>query len=595
MSQVTISFDQSKSQFLIRCPVWANDVVNAHVPNKRWNKGQKAWTVALLRQNLTAIEALASTPGVLLSDEANKAIKQYYNKKRKQTAHGFPSWYPFKTPPRKHQKKALDKLYKHDFVALFMEMQTGKSKTALDYCAARRMEDRLRGVLVLTKLSLRENWEIQLQKHCPIPYSIHYPQTDKMRAFENWMASNPDFPVMVVGWESLSAGGMVKMCERFLLAFKSAIIGDETTYIAGHKATRTQRVLALRNMSECRLALTGTPVLEGPMNLYSQFEFLDPDIIGIGDFYAFRNRYAVMGGYHREVRPGGPKVPVEIVGYQNLEELNRLIAPYTFQVTKDEAYDLPPKRYEKRMVDVTKEQRALLDEIKKKQSFSLKSGIDVVMKNVLESALRRHQIAGGYAVDPREVIRQKMDGTLASKTVYDPVELVEPDRNPKMIEVMSIWEEARKKKQMLLWAVYQPEIEALIGLAKHMGLRVGQLHGKVPKDQRQTEVNRFEAGDYDIIIGNASTGGMGYTMQAAELNIFYNNTFKMIDRVQAEDRSYGDGQTKSGIWIDIVARNTMDVTTLEALAQKKDLATFMRENLEQVMALLNGELAGQPA
>ena len=33
------------------------------------------------------------------------------------------------------------------------------------------------------------------------------------------------------------------------------------------------------------------------MNLFMQFEYLDPNIIGIGDYYAFRNRYAIMGGY----------------------------------------------------------------------------------------------------------------------------------------------------------------------------------------------------------------------------------------------------------------------------------------------------------
>lgn len=591
---VTVDFDSDKSLFVIQCPVWANDLVLSKVPNRRWSKPRRAWTTPLLKQNVAHIKELSTLAGVRLLPAAARAVSGYEKKKREHKADGFPSWYKFKTKPRKHQAAALAKIYKHDAVALFMEMQTGKSKTAIDYCVARRMEDRIRGMLVITKLSLRQNWGIQLETHCPIPYSIHYPETSKQKQFDRWLGEDHDFRVMVVGWESLSAGGMVEMCERFLLAVKSAVVGDETTYIANHKATRTKRVCEFRNISECRLALTGTPVLEGPMNLYSQFDFLDPDIIGIGDFYAFRNRYAVMGGYRREIRPG-VKQPMEIIGYQNLDELNGLIAPYTFQVLKKDAYDLPPKRREVRTVQVTKEQRRLLDQIRKTESFSLKDKPEVVMQNVLESALRRHQIAGGYAVDPREVIKTKMDGTLVKKLVYDPIELVKPKDNPKMIEVMNVLEGIKKKKQFLLWAVYMPEIRALIGLAKGMGFRIGELHGGIPNNDRQAMVNRFENGDFDGIIGNASTGGMGYTMQAAELNLFYNNTFKMIDRVQAEERSYGDGQTKSGMWTDIIAENTMDVTTMEALIEKKNLADYMHERLADIMLLLDGQRAGQGA
>jgi SNF2 family DNA or RNA helicase len=329
------------------------------------------------------------------------------------------------------------------------------------------------------------------------------------------------------------------------------------------------------------------PALEGPMNLYSQGEFLDPNIIGIGDFYAFRNRYAIMGGYQREIRPG-LKVATEIVGYQNLDELMGLLAPYTHEVNKTDVYDLPPKRFEHRQVTLTATQQKLYDEIRKQGTLNLNGNPEIVLKNVLGVSLRLHQVAGGYAVKAREERKIGKDGLPKLVVKYDVVELIKPKENPKMQEVVDIMEEVKGKKQVLLWAVYQPEIDALAGLMRSMGFRVGELHGGVPDADRQPMIREFQAGGIDVIVGNASTGGMGYTMSAAELSIFYNNTFKAIDRVQAEDRPWGHGQTKSGIWVDVSAERTIDLTILQALKMKQDLSEYLRSRLREISDLLTG-------
>jgi SNF2 family DNA or RNA helicase len=102
------------------------------------------------------------------------------------------------------------------------------------------------------------------------------------------------------------------------------------------------------------------------------------------------------------------------------------------------------------------------------------------------------------------------------------------------------------------------------------------------------QVKQFNAGGLQWMIGNASTGGMGYTMMASEINVFYNNTFKMVDRVQAEDRAYGHGQTKSPAYVDIVAEKTIDTTILKALEQKQNLADFVRGRIKHLQDLLDG-------
>ena len=264
-----------------------------------------------------------------------------------------------------------------------------------------------------------------------------------------------------------------------------------------------------------------------------------------------------------------------------------LIGPYSYQVMKAEAYDLPPKRYQVREVEITKEQRQMYNIIKKNNI--LKNGDDVkVIENTLELLLRLHQVAGGYTVKPREITKFDASGNPKVKVVYDPVELISPDKNPKIVELLSIVGQA-KGKQGIVWAAYKPEICAIVKEMRKLGLRVGELHGDVPDGDRQPMVDAFKRGEYDWIVGNASTGGMGYPMHTAEIAIFFNNTHKIRDRLQAEDRLWGDGQTKSPILIDLVASGTVDKTIMRALEVKEDLHNYVRKRIREVHSMMEGE------
>jgi hypothetical protein len=586
MTAIDVDFDPSDNRLLVRCPYYANDLIK-DLPSYRWSKTKRAWLVPLIRKNVEALRSDKLRPYVSMTKAANEAIltldRAVAVSKDRTT---FPAWYPFKTEPRKHQRRALDKGYSLRAFAMFMDMQTGKSKTAIDLCAVHRMEGKIGAILILVKRSLRRNWLRQFNLHCPLPYDFYTPDSGKEREFMRWLETPHDLKVMTVGWESLSAGRMREFCKRYMQVMtKPAVIGDETTYIAGHQAIRSKEAVELGAMAEYKYALTGTPILEGPLNLFMQFEYLDPNVIGIGDFYAFRNRYAVMGGF-KDPKSGRP---MQVIGYQNLEELTETVAPYIFQVLKTEAYDLPPKRYEERTVELTKVQRTLYDKIKNDGAFMPKGAKEeVVLKNVLGVALRLHQVAGGYAVKPRIVKKFTVDGECIEKTVWDPVEIVAPKDNPKVIELMATMEEMGKK-QGLIWCVYMPEIGAMRWALKHMGKSWGELHGGIVEVARQPVVDAFERGDTQYVLGNASTGGMGFTMMASQVNMFYSNTFKMIDRVQAEDRAYGDGQTKSGVWIDYTAEKTIDRTILAALAEKKDVAAYIRERIQYASNMLDGQ------
>ncbi len=81
---------------------------------------------------------------------------------------------------------------------------------------------------------------------------------------------------------------------RIFLIGKSMMIVDESTTIKNPQAKRTKNILSLSKEAKYRRILTGSPVTQSPMDLWSQMDFLDPEILGQQSFYAFRTRYAVV-------------------------------------------------------------------------------------------------------------------------------------------------------------------------------------------------------------------------------------------------------------------------------------------------------------
>jgi SNF2 family DNA or RNA helicase len=81
-------------------------------------------------------------------------------------------------------------------------------------------------------------------------------------------------------------------------------------------------------------------------------------------------------------------------------------------------------------------------------------------------------------------------------------------------------------------------------------------------------------------VGNAATGGVGLNMTAAELVVYFSNSFSFTDREQSEDRAHRIGQTRSVTYIDLIAEGTVDETVVKALREKKDVSEFVRTSID---------------
>lgn len=575
---IQIEFDAKSGRFLVRCPIFANELITA-APSRTWSRQARAWLLPATRKNVEFIEdqlkGLAN-----LDEQAQEAVAEVKSTVEKlQRGSKFPAHYKYKTEPFPYQKVGVEKGYgKHAF-ALYMDMGTGKSKVITDLVAAMVLDGKVNSVLLVCKLTLLGNWIEQLNTHCPIPFS-HRVHSNDLRGFVNWMhdTKDKDLRIYMIGTESLSAGLGHQFAEKFLLMSpKAATVVDEAHMISNHKAKRTERVIGFGRMCDYRMVATGTPISSGPMNLFAQFEFLDPNIIGIGDFYAFRNRYAIMGGPMVEIR--GRKQAVQIVGYQNLQELIGLVEPHVYQVRKsDVLVDLPAKRYTVRRFQLTKEQTEFYKKVtKEKYEFD---GKDITLKNVLEVMLRQQQICGGFIAD--KTAEQRWHGKTEEWLTHEKVTMhpiVPYDKNPKIAELLDILDE-NARAPTIIWSRYKPEQAAIMSVLRARGDRCALIDGDVSPEERTKIANEFQTGGIDYLVSSQQVGGVGLTLTRASVVVFFSNTFSYVDRDQAEDRAHRIGQKNSVLYVDLVAEGTLEEKAiLPSIREKRDVADYVRDQI----------------
>lgn len=570
----SVDFDEKRGRFVIRCPIWDNDRVRA-LPNRRWNKGGNCWFAPAIRANIESIERIyQESDTTSVSDAAKAKIANYLDSRgsRAKTS-AFPVFYGFKRQPRPKQREGLDKTYGLHASALFMDMRTGKTKVAIDWACAMRIEDRIDKVILICPLSLRKNWKREFIKDAPIPIDAYLLDTSKPKDFERWLTAKHDFKWLLVGVESLAAGKAIDFCKRFALtSVKMLCAVDESSKIKAHNATRSENAVSLARMCEYRMIMTGTPLTKNPLDLYMQYEFIDPDIIGLGDYYAFRARYAEMGGYENR----------QVVGYNNLDELIELVSPYTFQVRQHEVFQHDKTRVV-REVPMAVEQKRLYKELKSRSRLGLLgSDLELVVQNVLEKSLRLQEIAGGF------VSYQHTEEELAKmRALWGPAKKLPrtyrvpiPGPNPKLNDLIEATEEY--EGQTIIWCAFKDEIFAVRDAlrAKYGPDSVVELHGDI--DEHQRDVNVYEIFQKKLarfIVGNTATGGMGLTMDAAENIFFYSNTYNFVDREQGEERGTAEG--KNTLIVDFTCEATIDGTIIAANEEKKDLSEYIRGKIDE--------------
>jgi len=251
----------------------------------------------------------------------------------------------FKTEPYEHQLTALEKSCDKRQYAYFMEMGTGKSKVLVDNVTHLYAKGKINAVLIIAPKGVYRNWaKREIPIHMPdfIERQIYLwtpgESAKVMKEKEDLIKPSSEIKFLVMNVEALSTPKGVKFAWKFISNHDTLMAVDESTTIKNPTAKRTKNIVKLGKYCYYRRILTGSPVTRSPLDIYTQCQFLDPALLGFSSYYSFRNRYALLVD-----RSAGGRSFKQVVGFQNLEELNGLMQPFSYRVLKEDCLDLPDK------------------------------------------------------------------------------------------------------------------------------------------------------------------------------------------------------------------------------------------------------------
>lgn len=453
-----------------------------------------------------------------------------------------------------------------DVFAWLMEMGTGKSKVILDEWQDAVGAGTLQNLMVVAPAGSYRNWfedksedqQSEIRKHLDprlLKSAIVAPwetgggvEAQRRLEFALRPTDRPRLTFMNV--EALSTVERARdFMSSFLESGETMLAVDESTTIKGG-SKRTKAILKMAPTATARRIATGLITPRSPMDLFHQFAFLDWRILGYQSFYAFRARYAVM----RRVDFGGRKFDM-IVGFRNLEELQRKIAPYSYRVLKSDCLDLEPKTYESRDVELTEEQRKLYRELRDYATAELDNERYVTTTSVLTQITRLQQIACGYTRDDEGDVHD-----VPSNRIGVMLDVLRDHEGKAVIWTTSVH---------LLHKIYRA-IEKEFGDASCAAFWGGN------KNTRGEDERRF-LGDRGcrFLVATEDAGARGNTWNAATLVVYFDNDYDLELRSQSEDRCHRRGQENKVTYVDLIARNTVDVKIIRALRRKIDMATII--------------------
>lgn len=496
-----------------------------------------------------------------------------------------------KTQGMQHQRDGLDWTNGRRYYGLFWEQGTGKTWELLADTERAYEADKCNALFVLAPKGVHANWiRREIPKHLSVPFkgaAFRTGSAPAMRACEELNLDSSDkLKILAMNIDAINFKPGFSMAAKFLREHRAIIAIDESQRAKTPTAGVTKAALRLTPMAVARRIASGTPITNAPMDLYSQCELLKPGLLGTNSYRAFVARYAELmpddagimrhivkrmkekHAWARKAAEAGTLNLPQIIRQQggapmwkNLDELTRLLEPFTMRVLKKDCLDLPEKIHQTRYFNLgAAQQRAY---IKLRDELILEVGEDLLAVTALGARTKLQQITSGFVLiegEPRYVEE------LATPRLELLKEVALDQQGP-----------------FIVWAHFREEIASIMRTFSEMGIPACEYHGDVKDKARDEAVDGFQSGEFLAFVGQPQSGGIGLTLTAAKSVIYYSNDFNWGVRAQSEDRAHRIGSEEAihrvggvdipGIlYIDLVAEDTIDESIAAALQRKEETA-----------------------
>lgn len=399
-----------------------------------------------------------------------------------------------------YQREGVSHLLRAGRAVLADDMGLGKTVQTIAACEVLRREDERRRVLIVCPASLKAQWASEISRYARAEAVVIGGDAEARRAS---LASNA--PYVIVNYE---------LTWRELGSLRSrgtdVLVLDEAQRARNF---RTKTASSLRNIpSEFLFVLTGTPIENRLDDLYGILQLVDPNILG--PLWKFNLDYHV-----RHAETG------KVVGYRNLSELRRVIAPWVLRRRKEDVLEqLPPLTEQTRYVALTKEQTEQ-EEMHRVSASKL-------------AAIARQRTLG--ANDRKILVGHLQSARLACN-------FVRGSPSPKIDELAQLVTEIAGQESGSKVLVFSEWIEMLkLAAEKLDALKIGHLmlHGSIPTPKRAALIEQFRSDVDKVVLLSTDAGGVGLNLQVASYVIHLDLPWNPSRLDQRTARSHRVGQSR---------------------------------------------------
>jgi non-specific serine/threonine protein kinase len=386
--------------------------------------------------------------------------------------------------------------------------------------------------LVICPTSLIYNWESELQKFAPaLNYHVYY---GAEREFTD--AHFNDYDVVITSY------GVIRIDLAQLMQFDwHYIILDESQAIKNPEAQINKALHALK--SKNRIILSGTPIQNNTYDLYAQFNFINPGLLGNKDF--FKTEFANPIDKNNDTEKSA--------------QLRRLIFPFMMRRTKQQvASDLPDKTETVLWCEMGKEQRQAYESYKEYYRIML---LDKIEKVGMAKA-------GMFVIEGLLRLRQICDSPVLVKDAE-----ITTRKSIKIDELMREIEENAGGHKLLVFSQFTEMLHLIAAELDAQQIEYAYLDGTTAGEKRKEAVKEFQGNEkLRVFLISLKAGGVGLNLTAADYVYIVDPWWNPAVEQQAIDRTHRIGQVNKIFAYKMICKGTVEEKIIQLQQRKKQIA-----------------------
>jgi SNF2 family DNA or RNA helicase len=473
-------------------------------------------------------------------------------------------------PLWEHQKIGVQMGLQEAGYGFFFEVGTGKSRTVINvmrhrFAHASRI---LRTIILVPKIAIT-NWQREIIEYSKVhPLDVIPLKGAGKKRWAKFIDETKDEDlqltkpkIFIMNYESLQMEDLMKAMKSWRPEF---IIADEAHRIKNPKSKRAKELFPLSDLAAYRYALTGTPILNTPMDIFNIFKFIDRGETFGKNFYTFRSQWFEDDNAGFSGKPG--YFPKFVPRPETYERFNKLIKTKSMRALKAECLDLPPLVKENIYVEMTAEQKKAYKEMErdlitfvqeaKSEGVQTKA---VIAQIAATKNLRCLQILCGFAkTDTGEIHKFK--------------------ENPRLEALEELLEDYAPSHKIIVWTLFHETYDDIAAVCKKLKLPFVELTGRINDKGKEEAKDAFNNDPKcRVMIANQGAGGIAINLIASNVSVYYSKDHSLEKDIQSEARNYRGGSEihDKVTRFDLVCLGTTDELINEGLRSKKDVAEMI--------------------